>query len=181
LRELTVGRSLSGGALREATEGSEALLLSLEAAPELVPPLELLASLARFDGPLLARFSGPLTTPLVEAACLALECSWDDGASLKLHGCFLAPLLRRAEPAALRRLIARGTVPPERLLARASELTARSPRALRLLAPLLFRAPGSARAALALERAAFGLVMSAPDRREGVAAFRSRRPPRFDW
>jgi enoyl-CoA hydratase/carnithine racemase len=32
---------------------------------------------------------------------------------------------------------------------------------------------------MAREKAAFGLVMAAPDKREGVRAFREKRLPRF--
>ena len=145
---------------------------------------ELLVAISRRGGVAVARFSGTLRTPLVEAALLCDEAEWEGDSCLDLSDALLSPLLSRAGVALARALLARhGPVLPAGAVLRAAEFSGRrSPAALGIVLGLLEASRfGGEVAALAREKAAFRMVMALPDRDEGVAAFRERRPPRFGW
>jgi len=156
--------------------------VQLVAAPLGLTRLDLLLAANRFDGALLTSFSGALATPLVELACLGLGATWPDGARLDFRRALLSPLVARVGRGRATGLLASGALlEPGDVLLRLGADPARSPRALALVRSLLIPSGGGARGALAKERVAFAHVMALPDRLEGVAAFRERRPPRFDW
>jgi hypothetical protein len=180
VRRLVVDATLSAGALLDAFQGSEPLDLTLESPPPLARG-ELLAAAARSDALFVTRFSGALATPLAELALLSLASEWAEGGSLDLTGALLTPLVRRTGLAQARRLLAKGPlVAAEDVLAPWRGAAGRSAAAVRLVRGLLASPCGPAQL-LALERAAFQLVMTLPDRAEGIRAFRERRAPRFDW
>lgn len=182
MRRLDVDSSSASGLLH-ALRAREPLELALRAAPAL-PRLELLLAATSFPGVLLVSFEGDVSSPLVELAALSLAARFPAGARLDLRGALLAPLVWRVGAVALRRIVA-GDGP---LVPAVAVLTAprppgthRSPLALALAEEAL-RAPlRGRREAMARELALFGLALSAPDRVEGVRAFRERRRPEFDW
>jgi hypothetical protein len=181
VRTLVVDASVEDALLLDALWNPGPLELVL-AAPPRTARLDLLAAAARPELVLVTRFAGTLATPLVELALLSLASAFDEDARLDFSGALLTPLVARLGLARARRLLARVGEP---LLAR-DVLTpwrgsaGRSAPAVGLVRALLAARAGP-RELLAEERAAFRLAMTLPDRREGIAAFRERRPPRFDW
>lgn len=176
-------------ALAEATGASELeralaegpLELLLERAPRAIARLDLVQAVGRAAGPLVARFDHDLATPLAEVALLCAFGRFPERVALHLADALLSPLLvRHGARGALRLLARHGARIPaaEALGAPVSDLSGRSPLALRLAAELL-KPPH--RGVLPRELASFGLVMSGSDREEGIRAFRARRPPLFDW
>lgn len=184
MRRLVLERDSRAADLLAALAEPGPLELTLRGAPEGLSRLELLEAVAGAPGPLLARFSGRLVTPLSEAACLALEASWEEGAVLDFFGTLLSPLLARVGAAGARRLLLRhgSLVPAGEVLGRSMVPGSRSLLAMALVRERLDAGlSGGFSAAMAHERALFGLVFSAPDRVEGVRAFREKRPASFDW
>lgn len=184
MRRLGVDAALTASGLAEALAVPSPLLLDLVAAPRLLGRLELLGPLARFDGVLVARFSGRLATPLAEAALLAPLAEWGPGAALDLAGALAAPLLARVGPRrAVALLLAHGTLlpPGSVLLPLAPGDAARSPLAVAAARDLLAPPRHGRRGPLARERARFAWLLTAGEKREGLAAFRQKRPPAFDW
>jgi enoyl-CoA hydratase/carnithine racemase len=172
---------------RHLAQASGPLLLDLPEHPAwAVDPAataSILGSLASFDGVLIYRFEGTLRTPLVEIALLSHECLFPSDAKLDLRGARLTPLVARLGPRAAFRLLAlEGPLLPASHVLRAAGLDgSRSPLAVRSALELLSPPFRSRRAAFAAELARFRLTLSAPDRLEGVRAFREKRPARFDW
>jgi enoyl-CoA hydratase/carnithine racemase len=180
--------------MRRIVLGAGTLLLPLERAlsegpaevvlqenPRAIDRLDLVLAIARAPGPLVAVFSGDLATPLAEVALVCPFALHESGTFLDLSGALLSPLLlRHGVRNAVRLLAFHGPrIPSAAALGPPVEhLSGRSPLVLRLARELL--APPR-RGALARERAAFALAMSAADRDEGIRAFRERRRPRFAW
>ena len=184
MRGLVLSAATSAAELHEALRPPTALFLLLEGAPRRVGREELLSEVSRRGGVTVARFSGTLRTPLAEVALLCDEAEWEGDGFLDLSGALLSPLLARAGVRPARTLLARhGPVLPAGAVLRVGDRSGRrSPTALGLVLGLLDASRfGGESAALAREKAAFRTVMALADRDEGVAAFRGRRPPRFDW
>ena len=184
MRQLAVSRHLTPASLASALADPSPLLLRLLSPPLAVPRLDLLLALASFDGLLVAEAGGTLRTPLAEAALLCPFAHFTPGARLDLDGALLAPLLLRlGRKEAMRLLATAGSVlaADDVLLPLAPQDRSRSPLAVAAAARLVAGGARGFRAGLARERALFGLLLCAPDKREGVKAFRERRPPRFDW
>ena len=184
MRKLAVSRRLTSAALRSALANPAPLVLHLLSPPLELPRLDLLRALAAFDGLLVAEAGGTLGTPLAEAALLCPLAHFAPGARLDLREALLGPLLLRLGRRGAIRLLSLGGGVVEAddvLLPLAPDDLTRSPLALAEAARLVTDPAGGPSASGARERAAFGLLLSAGDKREGVRAFRERRPARFDW
>src|SRR5262249_27496926 len=128
-----------------------------------------------------ARFAGTLGTPLAELALLAPFAEYDDAARLDLTGALLSPLLARLGATQAFGALAKGPMlVASDVLPPFAGSGGRSAAALRII-PELLASPAFPCSLLAEERAAFSLVMTLPDRAEGLRAFREKRAPRFDW
>lgn len=179
--------------LAAGTDRSEALVSLREPGPVTLvlasPPRgllreELLRSIAAAAGPVVAHLPSTVASPLAEAACLADEATWEPGALLDLRGALLGPLLFRLGLPAARRLLAlRGPLlEPSDVLVPHRGPHGRSAAAVALASELVVRSRGAGRAAgMERELAAFRWALTLPDRLEGVAAFRDRRPASFAW
>lgn len=148
-----------------------------------VPRRELLEAAVAFPFALAVRFGGTLRTPFVELACLAHTALFPPGAALDFEDALLTPLVLRMGEARARRLLLSGSVvPAEQVLSRSALTGDRSARAVALAEELLRLAPGcGAEARLAFERAAFGLLLTSPEAREGIDAFVGKRAARLTW
>lgn len=158
--------------------------LVLDGAPAGLAREELLHAVAAAPGPLVAHLPRSVGTPLVEAAFLADEATWEAGALLDVSEALLTPLLLRLGPREARGVLLRqGTLlEPAGVLAAHRGAQGRSPSAVSLAAGLVTRARGLGPSArMARELSAFCLALTMPDRLEGVAAFRAKRSPSFDW
>jgi enoyl-CoA hydratase len=173
------------------------------------PTHELSAPVAQFPRPLIAAIEGFCLGGGLELALMADILVAGDGAKLGLPeirvgllpgngGTQRLPrlvgrpaamlMLLTGEPVDAARALAIGlvseTVPRGAALARALEIAARiaamPPVAAMLIKELVTQgAEASLPAALAAERRAMALLFATDDRREGVAAFLEKRPPRF--
>jgi hypothetical protein len=183
LKRLTVDTRLAPETLYEALEATGPLELVLAEPPEDVSREALLLSAARRFWPLVVRFEGTLSTPFAELAALSTLAEHPADARLDLRGALLTPFIFRIGARELaRHAVAHGPLlPASALLLSARAREGRSPLALSLAMELLRAAPRSDANAFAREKAAFAFALASPDRLEGIAAFRSRRPPRFDW
>ncbi|KAA0250906.1 MAG: hypothetical protein EDX89_22360 [Acidobacteria bacterium] len=160
------------------------LRLVLDAAPAGLPREDLLRAVAASPGPVVAHLPHSVGTPLVEVAFLADEATWEAGALLDVSEALLTPLLLRLGPReALGVLLAQGTLlEPAGVLALHRGAEGRSASAVALAAELVTRGRGLGPGPrMARELAAFRLALTMPDRLEGVAAFREKRSPSFDW
>lgn len=183
MRTLVLSEETGRSAALLSLEEAGPVTLVLSSPPRRIDREELLRAIAAAAGPVVAHLPSTVGTPLSEAACLADEASWEPGALLDLRGALLGPLLLRLGLPAARRLLAlRGPLlePSDVLVPHRSH--GRSAAAVALASELVVRSPGSGRAAgMARELAAFRWALTLPDRLEGVAAFRERRPPSFAW
>ncbi len=159
------------------------LVLDLGEEPREVSRLELLEAALRFPFALAVRFGGTLRTPFVELACLAHTALFPPGAALDFENALLTPLVLRAGETRARHLLLSGPVVPAQLVLQQPALGGdRSARAVALAEELLRLAPGcGADARLAFERAAFGLLLTSPEAREGIDAFIGKRAARLTW
>lgn len=148
-----------------------------------VPRRELLEAAVVFPFALAVRFGGTLRTPFVELACLAHTVLFHPGAALDFENALLTPLVLRVGETRARRLLLSGSVvPAEQVLWQSALAGDRSARAVALAEELLRLAPGcGAEARLAFERAAFGLLLTSPEAREGIDAFVGKRAARLTW
>lgn len=184
MRTLALTASLAPLHLLRSLGERGPLRLVLEEPPAGLGRADLLGALLFAAGPVVAHLPRTVGTPLAEVACLADEATWEGGALLDMRHALLSPLLFRLGSLQARRILAlHGPVlEPADVLALHRGGEGRSAAAVALAAELVTRARGlGPLARMERELAAFLLALTFPDRLEGVAAFREKRPPGFDW